>query len=77
LGPGQEGVKDIAGHHRRLLAELVEKAEAEARAHEETLHLLDSPANAERLAEAIAEADSGTARELTPEQLRTGRGRQD
>jgi hypothetical protein len=40
-----------------------------------TLHLLDSPANAKRLAEATAEADAGLARELTPEQLRDARPR--
>jgi len=75
-GHDPENVKDFAGYHRRLLAELVAKAEAEARAHEETLHLLDSPANAKRLADAIAEADAGLARELTPEGLRDARGHQ-
>jgi hypothetical protein len=75
-GDGPEG-DDDAGRHRRLLTELVEKAEAECRAHEETLHLLDSPANAKRLADAIAAADSGLAREMTPEELRTAGGHQD
>jgi hypothetical protein len=77
VAEGVDVVDTIADRHRRLLADLVEKAEAECRAHEETLHLLDSPANAKRLVEAIAEADSGLAREMTPEQLRAARGPQD
>lgn len=37
---------------------------------QETNYLLDNPANARRLREAIAAAEDGEARTLTPEQLR-------
>jgi len=68
---------DDDGRHLWTLSDLVAKAEAECRAHEETLHLLSSPANAERLADAIAEAGAGLAREMTLEELRAARGHKD
>jgi len=37
---------------------------------QETNYLLESPANARRLREAIAEAETGQSRSLTPDQLR-------
>ncbi len=37
---------------------------------QETNYLLESPANAKRLREAIAAADAGETRSITPEQLR-------
>jgi PHD/YefM family antitoxin component YafN of YafNO toxin-antitoxin module len=67
-------LNDIIEYQRELLANLVAKAEAECRAHEETLHLLSSPANAERLTKAIAEADAGLAKEMTLEELRSAGG---
>jgi hypothetical protein len=70
---GSQSIVD-ADYHRGVLTDLVTRAQLECRIHEETLHLLDSPANAKRLSAAIAEADSGLAREMTSEQLRAAGG---
>jgi hypothetical protein len=63
-------IDGIVAHYAKVLERLISKADREYRAHAETLHLLRSPANAQRLAEALSDADAGRAREMTLEELR-------
>jgi hypothetical protein len=64
-------IDGIIEHLCKVLRDLAEKADQEYRAYTETAHLLDSPANAKRLAEALDEANSGRAKEMTLDELRS------
>ena len=67
---GEPEIDGIVEYLCKVLRDLAEKADQEYRAYAETAHLLDSPANAKRLADALHEADSGRAKEMTLDELR-------
>lgn len=46
--------------HKALVCDLLDRAKREYRGYVETAHLLTNPANAQRLREALKEAESGT-----------------
>jgi hypothetical protein len=67
----ESDIDGIVEHFAKVFVDLVAKADQEYRSHVETAYLLDSPANAQRLAEAIADAEAGRAKEMTLEELRS------
>ena len=52
-------IDGIVEHYCKVLRNLAEKADQEYRSYSETAYLLRAPANADRLREAIKEADRG------------------
>ena len=62
-------IDGIVVHYCKVLGDLAAKAAREYRSYAETAHLLDSPANASRLADALYETASGRAKEMTLDQL--------
>jgi translation initiation factor 2B subunit (eIF-2B alpha/beta/delta family) len=56
---GEPDIDDVIDHLCKVFRDLAAKANQEYRSYAETLHLLKSPANAQRLTEAIEEARSG------------------
>ena len=65
-GPEIDG---IVVHYCKILGDLAAKAAREHRSYAETAHLLNSPANASRLSDALYETASGRAKEMTLDQL--------
>lgn len=63
-------IDGIVEHYRMLLHGLAEKADQEYRSYSETAYLFGSPANAERLAAAIEEAESGKLKEMSLDALK-------
>jgi hypothetical protein len=68
-------IDGIVAHLCKVLGRLASDAEREYRSYSETAYLLDSPANANRLAGALYEAATGHAQEMTLEQLALPRSR--
>ena len=62
-------IDGIVVHYCKILGDLAAKAAREHRSYAETAHLLNSPANASRLADALYETASGRAKEMTLDQL--------
>jgi hypothetical protein len=56
---GEPDIDGVVEHLCKVLRDAASKADQEYRSYAETAHLLRSPANAKRLAEAIEEARSG------------------
>jgi hypothetical protein len=74
--PDQEFARLIE-EHKAIVRDFIDDAEQEYRSYRETAYLLESPANAVRLREAIAEAQSGTlpVYESTEDLLKTLHGK--
>jgi len=66
---GEPEIDGIVMHLCKVLGRLASEAEREYRSYAETAHLLDSRANANRLADALYETATGRAREMTLDEL--------
>lgn len=66
---GELEVDGIVAHYCKVLDDLATKALLEYRSYAETAHLLNSQANANRLADALYETATGRAQEMTLAQL--------
>jgi hypothetical protein len=66
---GDPDIDGIVMHLCKVLARLARDAEREYRSYAETAYLLDSPANVNRLADALYETATGRAREMTLDEL--------
>lgn len=66
---GEPEIDGIVTHLCKVLERLAAEAQREYRSYAETAYLLDSPANVNRLADALCETATGRAREMTLAEL--------
>jgi len=66
---GDPDIDGIVTHLCKVLERLAAEAQREYRSYAETAYLLDSPANVNRLADALYETATGRAREMTLAEL--------
>jgi hypothetical protein len=66
---GEPEIDGIVAYYCKVLDDLATKAGREYRSYAETAHLLSSPANASRLADALYETATGRAQEMTLAEL--------
>jgi hypothetical protein len=67
---GEPDIDGIVEHFCKVLDRLARDAQRQYRSYAETAHLLEAPANANRLAAALYEATTGRAQEMTLDELR-------